>query len=205
MGVTGHDRPVSPHKRSHRVSWRDLGGLVEDSQVPGSAAWIHPVRAPRVTISCPPMASRVAIPRRSRSGRRRSPAGGRQRAPMARAGRRHGTAGGDHASTATSARSPWCSAAVQWETVSTPGRPLGRQGGLHSTIVRCRGATSHSTRIWSRTCAGTRCSHQRRTRATSSSGNPVPATRRVLQNADAPADQALFLIRPVPENRRALG
>ena len=77
------------------------------------------------------------------------------------------------------------------------GPASGRQGGLHSTIVRCRGATSHSTRIWSRTCAGTRCSHQRRTRATSSSGNPVPATRRVLQKADVPTDQALFLIRPV--------
>ena len=73
---------------------------------------------------CPPVASSVAIPRRSRSGRRRSPAEGRRRAPMAQAGRRHGTSGGGHARTATSARSPWCSAAVRWETVSTPGQPL---------------------------------------------------------------------------------
>ena len=87
------------------------------------AASLQPGAA--ATIWCPPVASRVAIPRRSRSGRRRSPAGGRQRAPMAQAGRRHGTAGGGHASTATSVRSPWCSAAVRWETVSTPGRPPG--------------------------------------------------------------------------------
>lgn len=73
---------------------------------------------------CPPVASSVAIPRRSRSGRRRSPAEGRRRAPMAQAGHRHGTSGGGHARTATSARSPWCSAAVRWETVSTPGQPL---------------------------------------------------------------------------------
>src|SRR6266704_3869154 len=45
-----------------------------------------------------------------------------------------------------------------------------RQGGLLSTIVRWRGATSHSTRTWSRACGGTRSSHQRRTRAMSSSG-----------------------------------
>jgi hypothetical protein len=81
------------------------------------------------------------------------------------------------------------------------GPASGRQGGLHSTIVTCRGATSHSTRIWSRRCAGTRCSHQRRTCATSSSGNPVSATRRVSQNADAPGDQALSLVRPVLENQ----
>src|SRR5260370_474531 len=31
---------------------------------------------------------------------------------------------------------------------------------------------SHSTRTWSRACGGTRCSHQRRTRAMSSSGSP---------------------------------
>ena len=29
-----------------------------------------------------------------------------------------------------------------------------RQGGLLSTIVRWRGATSHSTRTWSRACGG---------------------------------------------------
>src|SRR5512135_3716046 len=46
-----------------------------------------------------------------------------------------------------------------------------RQGGLLSTIVRWRGPTSHSTRTWSRACGGTRCSHQRRTRAMSSSGS----------------------------------
>ena len=46
-----------------------------------------------------------------------------------------------------------------------------RQGGLLSTIVRWRGATSHSTRTWSRACGGTRCSHQRRARAMSSSGS----------------------------------
>jgi hypothetical protein len=40
-----------------------------------------------------------------------------------------------------------------------------RPGGRHSTIVRWRGARSHSTRIWSRRCAGTCWSHQRRTRA----------------------------------------
>jgi hypothetical protein len=33
-----------------------------------------------------------------------------------------------------------------------------RQGGRHSTIVRYRGATSHSTRTWSRTASGTRWS-----------------------------------------------
>ncbi len=27
-----------------------------------------------------------------------------------------------------------------------------RQGGLHSTIVSCRGPMSHSTRTWSRAC-----------------------------------------------------
>jgi hypothetical protein len=48
----------------------------------------------------------------------------------------------------------------------------GRQGGRHSTIVRCRGLMSHSTRTWSRACSGTRCPHQRRTRAMSSSGSP---------------------------------
>ena len=47
-----------------------------------------------------------------------------------------------------------------------------RQGGLHSTIVSCRGPVSHSTRTWSRACGGTRCSHQRRARAMSSSGGP---------------------------------
>jgi hypothetical protein len=47
-----------------------------------------------------------------------------------------------------------------------------RQGGRHSTIVSCRGPMSYSTRTWSRTCSGTRCSHQRRTRAMSSSGSP---------------------------------
>src|SRR5260370_25360275 len=31
---------------------------------------------------------------------------------------------------------------------------------------------SYSTRTWSRACSGTRCSHQRRTRAMSSSGGP---------------------------------
>src|SRR6266699_704005 len=46
-----------------------------------------------------------------------------------------------------------------------------RQGGLLSTIVRWRGATSHSTRTWSRACGGTRSSHQRRARAMSSSGS----------------------------------
>src|SRR6266702_3802997 len=46
-----------------------------------------------------------------------------------------------------------------------------RQGGLLSTIVRWRGATSHSTRTWSRACGETRSSHQRRTRAMSSSGS----------------------------------
>src|SRR6266581_841806 len=48
-----------------------------------------------------------------------------------------------------------------------------RQGGLLSTIVRWRGPASHSTRTWSRACTGTRCSHQRRTRAMSSSGSPA--------------------------------
>src|SRR6266516_281504 len=48
-----------------------------------------------------------------------------------------------------------------------------RQGGRHSTIVRCRDPMSHSTRTWSRACGGTRCSHQRRTRAMSSSGSPA--------------------------------
>src|SRR5580704_13702176 len=47
-----------------------------------------------------------------------------------------------------------------------------RQGGRHSTIVSCRGPMSHSTRTWFRMCSGTRCSHQRRTLAMSSSGSP---------------------------------
>lgn len=47
-----------------------------------------------------------------------------------------------------------------------------RQGGRHSTIVSCWGPMSHSTRTWFRMCPGTRCSHQRRTLATSSSGSP---------------------------------
>ena len=127
-----------------------------------------------------------SIPGRSRSGRGRSPAGGRQHAARAQADRRHGTGDCDHASTATSAGSSWCSAAGRWETVSTPGRPPDARAARHSTIVRCRGVTSHSTRIWSRTCAGTRCSHQRRTRATSSSGNPASATRQVSQQAMSP-------------------
>src|SRR5271165_1380337 len=56
-----------------------------------------------------------------------------------------------------------------------------RQGGLHSTIVRCRGVTSHSTLTWLRTCSGTRCWHQRRTRAISSSGRPASVTLTVWQ------------------------
>ena len=56
-----------------------------------------------------------------------------------------------------------------------------RHGGRHSTIVTDLGPTSHSTRTWSRTCSGTRCSHQRRMRARSSSGNPVSATGAFFQ------------------------
>src|SRR5580698_2716458 len=56
-----------------------------------------------------------------------------------------------------------------------------RQGGLHSTIVRSRGVTSYSTVTWLRTCSGTRCWHQRRTRATSSSGRPASVTLTVCQ------------------------
>ena len=39
-------------------------------------------------------------------------------------------------------------------------------------MVRCLGATSHSTRTSSRTCSGTWPAHQRCTRAMSSSGSP---------------------------------
>src|SRR5215207_8639846 len=52
-----------------------------------------------------------------------------------------------------------------------------RHGGRHSTIVRCRSATSASTRTSSRTCSGTRPRHHRCTRATSVSGRPdTPAS-----------------------------
>src|SRR5829696_4959724 len=52
-----------------------------------------------------------------------------------------------------------------------------RHGGRHSTIVRCRSATSASTRTSLRTCSGTRARHHRWTRATSVSGRPdTPAS-----------------------------
>src|SRR5215207_1422745 len=51
-----------------------------------------------------------------------------------------------------------------------------RHGGRHSTIVRCRSATSASTRTSSRTCSGTRARHHRCTRATSVSGSDTPAS-----------------------------
>ena len=149
-------------------------------------------RAPRATIWCPPVASSVAIPRRSRSGRRRSPAGGRQRAPMARTRRKHGTAGGGHAGTATSARSSWCSAAVRWETVSTPGRPPAARAPC---IPRSSDAAArpHIPPVSGRGRARERAAH------TSAAPAPRPAQAilfpppaRVLQKADPPGDQALL-------------
>ncbi len=49
-----------------------------------------------------------------------------------------------------------------------------RHGARRSMIVRCRGASSHSTRTWWRACSGTRAAHHRCTRATSSSGKGHP-------------------------------
>src|SRR5271163_3502669 len=48
-----------------------------------------------------------------------------------------------------------------------------RHGGRHSTIVRCRSATSTSTRTSSRTPSGTLPRHHRCTRATSVSGRTL--------------------------------
>ena len=140
----------------------------------------------------------VAIPRRSRSGRRRSPAGGHQRAPMARAGRRHGTAGGGHATTATSARSPWCSAAVRWEAVSTPGRPPGARAAC----------TPRSSDAAARRHIPPVSRHGRaRERAAHTSAAPAPRPAQAIlfpppaescRTPMHPGDRALFLIRAGP-------
>ena len=84
------------------------------------------------------------------------------------------------------------SAAARSGTSSIPDPKSARHGGRHSTIVRCRSATSTSMRTSSRTCSGTRARHHRCTRATSVSGRPdtpdslpleSPALRRSLESA----------------------
>ena len=129
------------------------------------------------TPSCP---GRQAYPRRSLSDLARSPAVAPRHRMRAPHGRIRGKESCGRASTAPSCGCLlYRSRAIGNLVHSVP--MSSRQGGRHSTIVRYRGATSHSTRTWSRTASGTRSSHHRRTRATSSSGRPYEAPWQVFQ------------------------
>ena len=112
----------------------------------------------------PPYPQKIAVGSRPISFRRSSMPG------MVRAGRSGGSGGCSRASTTSTSWWPAYSGAARWEPFPVRADVLA-PGGLHSTIVRCRDPMSHSTRPWSRACAGTRCSHQQRTRAMSSSGS----------------------------------